>query len=307
MRYRQAAVNRPVAGSIPATAALTNTEGQANWRWQPSRKQSSDVPGLEGSTPSPSALMCPWPSGKGASLPSWRGGFDSRRALFGTTIGDRLTVGRLALNQVDGGSSPSPRTCTGTLSRRTTDPGQLLLVVTPGSEPGGRWFDSNPRNFAIDTEVIRPDEEPVLKTGGGRAACGFESHGFRFLGLMVQQAKAAPLTLEIVVRLQPGLTPKIARSANRQDARPKPRLARFNSAPGPLALGRQPADHLGLEPRMLWVRPPPEPLTNQLCPCGAAWSARRPVTAEIVGSNPIGDAGEWRGTQIGKAAKLKPW
>jgi hypothetical protein len=25
-------------------------------------------------------------------------------------------------------------------------PGQLLLVVTPGSEPGGRWFDSNPRN-----------------------------------------------------------------------------------------------------------------------------------------------------------------
>ncbi len=25
--------------------------------------------------------------------------------------------------------------------------GQLLLVVTPGSEPGGRWFDSNPRNF----------------------------------------------------------------------------------------------------------------------------------------------------------------
>ncbi len=43
-------------------------------------------------------------------------------------------------------------------------PGQLLLVVTPGSVPGGRWFDSNPRNF---TEVIRPDEEPVSKTGAG--------------------------------------------------------------------------------------------------------------------------------------------
>lgn len=26
-------------------------------------------------------------------------------------------------------------------------PGQLLLVVTPGSEPGRRWFDSNPRNL----------------------------------------------------------------------------------------------------------------------------------------------------------------
>ena len=38
------------------------------------------------------------------------------------------------------------------------------------------------------TEVIRPDEEPVLKTGGGGAACEFESHGFRLTrGLMVQQ------------------------------------------------------------------------------------------------------------------------
>ena len=27
------------------------------------------------------------------------------------------------------------------------------------------------------------------------------------------------------------------------------------------------------------------------CPRGAAWSARLPVTQEIVGSNPIGDAG----------------
>ena len=34
----------------------------------------------------------------------------------------------------------------------------------PGSEPGGRWFDFNSRSF---TEVIRQDEEPVLKTGGG--------------------------------------------------------------------------------------------------------------------------------------------
>jgi hypothetical protein len=26
-------------------------------------------------------------------------------------------------------------------------PGQLLLVVTPRSERGGRWFDSSPRKF----------------------------------------------------------------------------------------------------------------------------------------------------------------
>ncbi len=36
------------------------------------------------------------------------------------------------------------------------------------------------RKRSLFTEVIRPDEEPVLKTGGGfEAACGFESHGFR--------------------------------------------------------------------------------------------------------------------------------
>lgn len=36
------------------------------------------------------------------------------------------------------------------------------------------------RKRVLFTEVIRPDEEPVLKTGGGfEAACGFESHGFR--------------------------------------------------------------------------------------------------------------------------------
>ena len=29
------------------------------------------------------------------------------------------------------------------------------------------------------TEVIRLDEDPVLKTGGDKVACGFESHGFR--------------------------------------------------------------------------------------------------------------------------------
>lgn len=35
-------------------------------------------------------------------------------------------------------------------------------------------------------------------------------------------------------------------------------------------------------------------------------SARLPVTQEVVGSNPIGDAFKRRGTQTGKATELKP-
>ncbi len=71
-----------------------------------------------------------------------------------------------------------------------------------------------------------------------------------------------------------------------------PRVCEFNSRSGHFLetwLGRQSADHLGLEPGMLWVRLPPE-LLKSIRPRGAAWSARRPVTAKIVGSNPIGDA-----------------
>lgn len=54
---------------------------------------------------------------------------------------------------------------------------------------------------------------------------------------------------------------------------------------------------------MLWVRLPSEPFTSR--PRGAVRSARHPVTVEIVGSNPIEDACLRRGTQSGKAAKLK--
>jgi hypothetical protein len=39
--------------------------------------------------------LCPWPSGKGASLPSWTGGFDSRRALFiwvGSSVAEQVPV-----------------------------------------------------------------------------------------------------------------------------------------------------------------------------------------------------------------------
>src|SRR3954464_4570762 len=46
-------------------------------------------------------------------------------------------------------------------------------------------------------EAIRPDQGPVLKTGGGPwAACGFESHGFRLAGPGYANGRAA--------RLKPG-------------------------------------------------------------------------------------------------------
>ena len=49
---------------------------------------------------------CPWPIGSGTSLPSWTGGFDSRRALCKS--GDGLTVRFLALNQAMGVRFPLP-------------------------------------------------------------------------------------------------------------------------------------------------------------------------------------------------------
>ena len=108
-----------------------------------------------------------------------------------------------------------------------------------------------------------------------------------------------------MVQLHPGLLThaQVRQLAERFGLNPN--VCRFNSCSGHMRLGRQLADHLGLEPGMLWVRIPPELLEVKLCPRGAAWSARLPVTQEIVGSNPIGDARQ-HGTQTGKAAKLKP-
>ena len=73
-------------------------------------------------------------------------------------------------------------------------------------------------------------------------------------------------------------------------------------------LGRQLADHLGLEPGMLWVRVPPEPLETIM----SSWSS-----LECSPACHAGDRGfksrrgrlsmKRHGTQIGKAAKLKPW
>ena len=124
-----------------------------------------------------------------------------------------------------------------------------------------------------------------------------------------------------MVRLHPGLlVAQIRQSEERLGLNPG--VCGFDSALWAQRLGRQPADHLGLEPGMLWVRLPPEP-QRRSSPRGAAWSARLPVTQEIAGPNPVEGADDtpgkaakpkswpsggaekqaWHGTQIGKAAK----
>jgi len=105
---------------------------------------------------------------------------------------------------------------------------------------------------------------------------------------MVQQQRLLSYKQETMVQLHPGLfSAQVRQLAERLGLNPS--VCRFNSCSGHIRLGRQLVDHLGLEPGMLWVRIPPE-LLKLFCPRGADWSARLPVTQEIVGSNPIGDA-----------------
>ena len=179
--YERPAVNRGDAGSIPAAGARTIRKGKPIG--DGTRLETGRAMSLEGSTPSPSAcspaglvqwhdswlptrrpgfdspiphstrwLMRPWPSGQARA---------SQVRQAGSTPAGRSREsanGRLPdFESGGGGSNPPSRT-----------PGQLLLVVTPRSERGGRWFDSSPRNSVQAlTEAIRPDEGPVLKTGGG--------------------------------------------------------------------------------------------------------------------------------------------
>ena len=149
---RQLPVKERIAGSIPATAALNKKRG--------------DKPTGDGNRLESGRAAMPWEFDFGTDAQRWSlppsralgraakalafqaggGEFDSRRALF---VDRGSANGRPPVFEAGyGGSSPSPRTSVAmVVSQRQPDPGQLLLVVTPGSEPGGRWFDSNPRNF----------------------------------------------------------------------------------------------------------------------------------------------------------------
>src|SRR3954465_12424416 len=115
---------------------------------------------------------------------------------------------------------------------------------------------------------------------------------------VVQRQRLLSYKKKTMVQLHPGLltNAQVRQLAERLGLNPS--VCRFNSCSGHIRLGRQLADHLGLEPSastttlyfadealgMLWVRIPPELLAANQCPRGAAWSARLPVTQEIVGS-----------------------
>lgn len=95
--YGKATVNRRDAGSIPATAAGYQWKSSGRMRSLPRKQVRAkcplwvQVPRL----PLDCDHTCPWPSGKGASLPSWTGGFDSRRALFiwvGSSVAEKVPV-----------------------------------------------------------------------------------------------------------------------------------------------------------------------------------------------------------------------
>ena len=116
---------------------------------------------------------------------------------------------------------------------------------------------------------------------------------------VVQRQRRLVHTQETMVRLHPGLLACPGTPIGRA-AWLKPRWMRVRLRPWARP-GRQSADHLGLEPGMLWVRVPPGPLET-CCPRGAAWSARLPVTQEIAGSNPVEGAFDSSGA-VRKSAK----
>jgi hypothetical protein len=134
-----------------------------------SRLENGRAMSLGGSTPPPSASRgvryVPLAERSRHRLPMP----DRRVRLPQGTLGDRLTAGYPALNRTVEVRVLLPEPARGETHQtyEQFDPGQLLLVVTPGSDPGGRWFDSSPRNCET-TEAIRPDQGLVLNTGGGR-------------------------------------------------------------------------------------------------------------------------------------------
>ena len=86
---------------------------------------------------------------------------------------------------------------------------------------------------------------------------------------VVQRQRLLSYKQETMVQLHPGLLTiaQVRQLAERLGL--NPRDSRFDSSSGHMRLGRQLADHLGLEPGMLWVRIPPELLQNIL----SSWSS----------------------------------
>ena len=148
---------------------------------------------------------------------------------------------------------------------------------TAPCEPGGRWFDSNPQSF---DHIVHP----VPWSSGNDSWPTPRKRWFDS------------------IRDYP---PRYAKLVERRGLNPRGCPVRFRPWALTKRLGRQSADHLGLEPGMLWVRVPPEPLKS-IRPRGAAWSARHPVTVEITGSNPVGDAGAGLRPEAGGCREFLP-
>ena len=165
-----------------------------------------------------------------------------------------------------GGSNPSPRTSAAmAVSQWTPDPGQLLLVVTPGSEPGGRWFDSSPRNFLSDGSHPVGSGTCLEDRRRRQAACGSESRGFRSSNTIQRNTVPWPSSegsaftrRRSTVQVRPGLLQSTAGpgTPTGRAAWLKPKRLRVRLPPwalvkrqlGSVGNGRP----LGLEPGMLW-------------------------------------------------------
>ncbi len=131
--------------------------------------------------------MCPWPIGRGTSLPSWQGGFDSRRALSAQRS---LWGGRCWYVMRDSGtdaqrwsheaagSIPAPGALVTNLSRpvSVSSRNRCGVVLTVGRDALNVLmlvrFQPPQLSSTNETEVIRLDEELVLKTGRGSAVVG---------------------------------------------------------------------------------------------------------------------------------------
>ena len=160
------------AGSIPAPGASRSRKGKPTG--DGSRLENGRAMSLGGSTPPPSALECLDASlAERPKAPVFQTG-QAGSTPAGCSRGS--ANGRLSGLEPDhGGSNPPPRIGNDRFEYFPIPdgPGQLLLVVTPRPERGGRWFDSSPRNSRrTPARVRQPAERPGLKPGD----CGFESH-----------------------------------------------------------------------------------------------------------------------------------
>ena len=121
---------------------------------------------------------------------------------------------------------------------------------------------------------------------------------------------SSPTKSGSVVRVHPGLLWRCPDTPTGRATRLKPECLQVRLLLWVLRkqrLGRQLADHLGLEPGILWVRLPPEPLQHNTSSRSSQECSPRRQRGDRGFKSHRGRSDTWHGTQTGKAAKLKPW